>query len=508
MADIRISARSTLGTLNRWIEVISGNLVGSQIIGFKATRMSFGDSLVDIVRGGSGSTGNVGGINPIQIGSGGISVGGTTVDFKQGSLIQTGNNLDLSIQGNAFFTVADSSGKIIYTRAGEFSFDDLGNLVTKDGNYVLGLYDRTRAIDATSANALRDLSEDNTATGISIDFSTSTLAGINTNSNAAVNASATLNTMFGAAVSTIFNYLTDPNTPDLDRVNGQMYVPKGQLTIGAGSLNDGVVIGTIAGISIVLTVPNTVNSGDRTSVMNAQAIADAINDKSDQTGIGASVVVNLNNKDQATLVLGHVNRVVRQSAARFDTAGSGIEDTLSTNQVGLVRTFRDNKNNLFYTVNSLNLFSRATGYKPAAGDVFHFDSTGALVNDTRGKDDDSAPPFNTGVHVAISKFTNQQGLEKRRGGSQFTYTEAVGGVVVGYAGLSKTSQIDTYGVEINGFSSVGVENVVISQALESSNASVTDALPELTIAQKSFTSNTKVVNVGNTVVDDLNGLIR
>lgn len=71
---------------------------------------------------------NVGGINPVQIGSGGISVGGTTSDFRQGSLIQTGNNLDLSIQGNSFFTIADSSGKIIYSRAGEFSFDDQWSL--------------------------------------------------------------------------------------------------------------------------------------------------------------------------------------------------------------------------------------------------------------------------------------------------------------------------------------------------------------------------------------------
>ena len=112
MADVRISARSTLGSLNRWIEVISGNLVGSQITGYKATRITFGDSLVDIIRGGSGNTGQLGGINPVQIGSGGISVGGTTTDFKQGSLLQTGNNLDLAIQGNSFFTTADSAGKI------------------------------------------------------------------------------------------------------------------------------------------------------------------------------------------------------------------------------------------------------------------------------------------------------------------------------------------------------------------------------------------------------------
>ncbi|MFN8673727.1 MAG: hypothetical protein U0457_16825 [Candidatus Sericytochromatia bacterium] len=46
--------------LNRWVEVISGNLVGSQITGYKSTRITFGDSLVDIVRGGSGNAVSLG----------------------------------------------------------------------------------------------------------------------------------------------------------------------------------------------------------------------------------------------------------------------------------------------------------------------------------------------------------------------------------------------------------------------------------------------------------------
>lgn len=99
-------------------------------------------------------------------------------------------------------------------------------------------------------------------------------------------------------------------------------------------------------------------------------------------------------------------------------------------------------------------------------------------------------------------------MEKRRGGSQFIYTEATGSISVGYAGMSRGSQISTKNAtEVDGISSVGLENVIVSQALESSNSSVTDSL-ELTVAQKTFTSNTKVVNVGNTIVDDLNGLIR
>ena len=522
MADVRISARSTLGTLNRWVEVISGNLVGSQIIGYKGTRITFGDSLVDIIRGGSGSTGNVGGINPVQIGSGGISVGGTTTDYRQGSLIQTGNNLDLSIQGNSFFTIADSSGKIIYTRAGEFSFDDQGYLVNKEGNFVLGLFDRTREI-VQKAN-LQDLTT--TATGITMLFSSgfTNLIGSNPNSGAAVGSTFGFDSVFGTLTSKVETYLADPASPNRDRVVGLSFVPSGQLTITGGTIGGvatGVDIGIVNGVTITFSLPTDLNVPTRTSHDNATAIAKAINSKSDKTGIAASVVVNLNDQAQATLVLGHVSRIISESSSRIPTNPTNtpatalvpsindVKDTLTTNQTGLVRTYQDNKNNIFYAINSLTLFSKAPLYRPEPGDVYHFDGTGSMINDSKGKDPNSAPPFNTGIHVALTKFANQQGLERRRGGSQFNYTEATGGIVIGFAGLSRASQVNAkFGIEENGVSSIGVENVVISQALESSNTSVTDALPELTVAQKTFTSNTKVVNVGNTIVDDLNGLIR
>ena len=524
MADVRISARSTLGSLNRWIEVISGNLVGSQITGYKATRITFGDSLVDIIRGGSGNTGQLGGINPVQIGSGGISVGGTTTDFKQGSLLQTGNNLDLAIQGNSFFTTADSAGKIIYTRSGEFSFDDQGYMVTKEGNFVLGLYDRTRLI--LKDTQFPDVAGTTGATGITVDFSASTLVGADPRAGNTATSGYLLRSIFGSGVAggtemTIKKYFTNQSVADEDRVVGRIFVPSGQLSITNGgnlAAVGGGSIGLVAGVTVNVFLPQNVNVPTRTSTDNARLIAKSINDLSNQTGVGASVVVNLNDQNQASIVLGHINRAIAESGSRLPTnpqnlgtlnTSKELEGIMSTNRTGLVDTFKDNKGNLFYKVNSLVITGSSPQYRPSPGDVFHFDSNGTLINDSKGKDDNSAPPFNTGVHVAVSKFSNNQGLEKRRGGSQFTYTEATGIIQIGYAGMSRTSQISTkLGVEEDGNSSIGLENLIISQSLESSNSSVTDALPELTVAQKTFTSNTKVVNVGNTIVDDLNGLIR
>lgn len=60
-----------------------------------------------------------------------------TYDFSQGSLDKTGNPFDLAIQGDGFFKIQTSDGDISYTRNGSFTMNNNGNLVTKDGDYVL-----------------------------------------------------------------------------------------------------------------------------------------------------------------------------------------------------------------------------------------------------------------------------------------------------------------------------------------------------------------------------------
>lgn len=238
---------------------------------------------------------------------------------------------------------------------------------------------------------------------------------------------------------------------------------------------------------------------------------------SDRTGIGASIIINQNKLDQAAIVLTHVQRALSTTITRLTTkveqppgqTNTNLFLSLANTGSGVLENVKDSRGNLFHRVNLKSLIGRSLCFVPQSGDRFQFDSTGQLINTSRGQDENSAPPFATGVHVAISKFANNDGLLKLRGSSQFQYSEASGDIIVGYAGQNKGKVIDTKrGVEGTGTSIVGTENTIIPSALEASNTSITEALPDLTIAQKSFTSNTKVVNVGNSIVDDLNGLIR
>ena len=318
--------------------------------------------------------------------------------------------------------------------------------------------------------------------------------------------------------NTIFTYFVDDNTPGQDRVLAESYIPSGSLGATANTAASAIAM-SINGTNITISLTASENASTRTSADNARLIARAVNRVSNTTGVGASVIVNANDQNQATLVFSHANRTVTEASTRLPTAtplttgptGDIIKfrQQVQASDSGLTRVYKDNKGNTFYSINSGLLSVAAPEYQPAFGDVMAFDSTGSLINNSRGKDATSAPPVNTGVHVALSKFTNDQGLQKRRGSSQFQYTDATGAIVIGYAGQSKQAQINSKeGLEAGGISAIGQENTIISQATEASNSSVTDALPELTVAQKTFTSNTKVVNVGNTIVDDLNGLIR
>ena len=62
----------------------------------------------------------------------GSRVKATQTDFTQGSLQQTGGELDVAIQGQGFFQVMDPNGTTYYTRAGNFAKNANGNLVVGD----------------------------------------------------------------------------------------------------------------------------------------------------------------------------------------------------------------------------------------------------------------------------------------------------------------------------------------------------------------------------------------
>jgi len=125
------------------MDVIGNNIANVNTVGFKAARVTFSDILNQTISGATSAdtTTGKGGINPKQIG---LGVGIASIDTinTAGSTESTGNITDLAISGNGFFIVRNGSNSTYqFTRAGNFTVDELGNLVTSEGLNVYGWLD-------------------------------------------------------------------------------------------------------------------------------------------------------------------------------------------------------------------------------------------------------------------------------------------------------------------------------------------------------------------------------
>lgn len=122
------------------LDVIGNNIANVSTVGFKKGRVTFQDMMSQTTSGAQGPTGNSGGINAQQVGSG--SILGTIDDVHtQGHRETTNIPLDLQLQGDGMFVVKrDGEGETpYYTRAGNFGLDKDGNIVNADGYYLMDM---------------------------------------------------------------------------------------------------------------------------------------------------------------------------------------------------------------------------------------------------------------------------------------------------------------------------------------------------------------------------------
>lgn len=115
------------------MDVISNNLANVNTTGFKRGRGVFEDLLYQNVRqAGSQSSQQTSLPSGLQIGTG-VRTAATERVHTQGNLTQTGNDLDIAINGGGFFQVLRPDGALGYSRDGSFQMDAQGQLVTANG---------------------------------------------------------------------------------------------------------------------------------------------------------------------------------------------------------------------------------------------------------------------------------------------------------------------------------------------------------------------------------------
>jgi flagellar basal-body rod protein FlgG len=127
------AAKTGLDAQQTQMTVTANNLANVATTGFKASRGVFEDLLYqNVTQVGSNTSQTTQSPSGLQLGTGVRMVATETLN-TQGSLSQTGNSLDLAVQGRGFFQVLLPSGQLAYTRDGSFQLSSTGQVVTAEG---------------------------------------------------------------------------------------------------------------------------------------------------------------------------------------------------------------------------------------------------------------------------------------------------------------------------------------------------------------------------------------
>ncbi len=132
--SVALSAGVTgLQAHQKMLDVAGNNLANVNTTAYKASRMNFSELLSQTIVNASAPTSTVGGTNAQQMGSG-VGVGSITRDTTQGNIVNTGNPLDVAIEGEGYFVLYDGE-KNVFTRGGTFGVDQNSTLVDTTTGY-------------------------------------------------------------------------------------------------------------------------------------------------------------------------------------------------------------------------------------------------------------------------------------------------------------------------------------------------------------------------------------
>ena len=136
------TAAASMVATQRNLDVVTNNLANVGTTGFKrkeGVRSAFPELMMSYLEGG----------NPVrEIGSlgTGVYLEETYTDFSSGNYRYTGNDLDFALEGDAFFRVMLPEETILYTKNGNFTLNEVGQLVTEQGYPVMGVRDQPLTI--------------------------------------------------------------------------------------------------------------------------------------------------------------------------------------------------------------------------------------------------------------------------------------------------------------------------------------------------------------------------
>jgi flagellar hook protein FlgE len=435
------------------IDVVGNNIANVNTIGFKGGQTVFQDLLSQTLQG-AGLPAQGGGTNPAQIGLG-MRLAGTTTNFGQGGLQNTGRPTDLSIQGDGFFIVRRGTDQF-YTRAGSFTLDGNGRLSSPQGTLVQGW----------TANAQGAINNNGPVGDIIMpvgalinpQHTTKVDIGGNLPSNATPSTATTTGTQIsttitiyddnGAAKSLVTQMTRDQVAND--PAGKQRWTLMLQADVDPNH----------TGVEDLLQAPIVVDFDMATGKISAVTPPGA--NSANAAANAANTAVTFD----ADLLRDYTVPATPANFLGTFTAG----EKLTLNFAGTTPLTQ------FSAVNSLS----ATGQDGSA--------PGALQTFTISADGTITGVFSNGrtqsiAQIAIANFSNPAGLEKLEG-SMYRPTANSGLATIGIAGLAG-------------------RGTLAGGTLEMSNVDLAQEFTNLIVAQRGFQASTKVITTSDEILNDL-----
>ena len=473
MANLILDSKQSLRGVNEWISYIDSNIEGTKRVAYKGTRPSISDGVSRI--------GDPGQLGLPKMPQPSLVITSTSLDWSQGEIFPSDSNVHFAINGRGFFVVVDSYGRPYLTRDGEFHWDQYGYLVNSQELRVVG-----KGQNVIKRGEL-DLSDDFTPLGESIDFITQgnkTLMMVDV-----ANPDGLRFSQYGSTT-----YLVDGLLPFAIENNFNQTMDGLNPYYSATPVTPDYTLNTILGQVNGLKQNSRALVGDAMPIDNFHA---NIKLQIPGGGNGDWIGLMFGQKDRADDYIAPLN-VTGYSVQLYNNAGAWEIRILNN-------------------TNPVPIATAALGaIDPSAGTV---DLTIKVVKEVVNVSVNNSVTLNAVIANNHNGFASLRHVNMTGGGPNLAvyadlfvnpyrdYTTDRTGEFWGWNDI-----INVAGTDVKYFRPAtcakNLDSVVVRQALESSNATLTEYIPMLSLAQKMFSAIAKIISVYSSMQDDLHGTFR
>jgi flagellar hook protein FlgE len=519
------------------LAVISNNLANLDTTAYKDQEANFQDFFYQLL-------GTNGAGDPTQIGAGSI-IASVISAFTQGTINSTGVPTDMAIQGNGFF-IEQRNGATLYTRAGDFSQNASGYLVTSDGGYVLG-YPAVKGVISPSQNlaplqiSAGQISAPNPTTNVELTMNldaagavpvpaTGTLTATGNPSAgdtvAIGNTTYTFETTLASTADEVqidsTNGLSGTLTNLVDAINGTGTAgtnystgtgKNGQVTATVNTTTDTVTLTAANPGSAGNNIATTVTMGSKSS-FGAAFGASTLTGGVDGASFSEPMVVYDSLGTSHTLTFNFSKTAANTWTYQItipaaDVTGATAPVVLSSGTLQF-----DGNGNLISpaaNVTGIAADNLADGAKPMNFTWQLLDPTtgAAEVSQVSGSSDVSSSQQNGYASGALQSFTiNSDGTIQGvfSNGQTLTLGQIALATFQNTLGLQLNGSNTFLATPAAGIPSVGAPNTggrgtIVGQALESSNVDMTTELANLIVAERNYQSNARAISTADQMVN-------